>query len=202
MAEKEFPMFMKCRSFSARALLLVFGLIFVPSAVFAQGDRGTITGTVSDPAGAVVPNAPVKARHTETGTTYDAATSSTGNYTLSQLPAGTYSVTVAVPGFKTAVRQGLTVEVAQTLRIDFALEVGSTQESVTVTAEAPLLKTESGELSHNVTVETLDTLPILGIGAAAAGSSGIRNPTEVAVLIPGTFVQANSNIRVNGAPGN
>jgi hypothetical protein len=172
------------------------------AAAFAQGDRGTITGTVSDPAGAVVAGAPVQAKHVETGTNYDAATTSTGNYTLGQLPAGNYEVDVTVPGFKKYVRQGLRIEVAQVVRVDIALEVGSTQESVTVNAEAPLLKTESGELSHNVTVETLDNIPILGIGAAAAGSSGIRNPTTVAALIPGTYVQANSNIRVNGAPGN
>ena len=193
---------MKLRSLFCHAATLIFAICLFAFAAFAQGDRGTITGTLSDPAGAVVASASIQAKHVETGTTYDAATTSTGNYTLSQLPAGSYEVTVAVPGFKKYVRQGLTVEVAQTVRIDIALEVGSTQESVTVNAEAPLLKTESGELSHNVTVETLDTLPILGIGASAAGSSGIRNPTEVAALLPGTYVQANSVIRVNGAPGN
>jgi hypothetical protein len=110
-------MFLQRTSICARVGFLALGFALM---AFAQGDRGTITGTVSDPAGAVVPNAPVQATHVETGTTYDAATTSTGNYTLSQLPAGTYAVTVAVSGFKKAVREGLTVEVAQTLRIDFS----------------------------------------------------------------------------------
>jgi hypothetical protein len=176
-------------------------VILFASAAFAQGDRGTITGTVTDPAGAVVANAAVQAKHVETSAVYDAATSSTGNYTLSQLPAGSYELSVTVPGFKKYLRQGLTVEVAGTVRIDVALEVGSATESVTVTEAAALLKTESGELSHNVTGDRLDELPVLSVGAAA-GSSSVRNPTSVAQLVPGTFFNANVNLKVNGAPGN
>ncbi|MBV9039206.1 MAG: hypothetical protein JO182_32275 [Acidobacteriaceae bacterium] len=86
---------------------------------------------------------------------------------------------------------------AGTLRIDVALEIGSAAESVTVTEAAALLKTESGELSHNVTGQALDDLPVLAIGAAA-GSSSVRNPTTVAELVPGTFVNANVNLKVNG----
>jgi len=169
---------------------------------FAQGDRATITGTISDPAGAVVANAPIEAKNTQTGAVYQAATSATGNYTLSQLPAGTYEMTVAVPGFKKYVRQNVEVQVAQVLRMDVALEVGSAAESVTVTAEVSLLRTESGELSHNVQTATLNNLPILGIGQSFAGSSGIRNPQAVAFLLPGSYVQPNSNVRINGAQGN
>src|SRR5258708_14902031 len=69
-------------------------------ALFAQSDRGAITGTVSDPAGAVIPGAPISARNVETGVVYDGATSTTGNYTLVQLPAGTYDVSVVVQGFQ------------------------------------------------------------------------------------------------------
>src|SRR5689334_25447744 len=114
-----------------------------------QSDRGTITGAIADPAGAVVAGAAIDVRNAETGATYQVGSSGTGNYTV-QVPAGTYGLTVTVPGFKRYVRQGLTVPVEQTLRIDVTLEVGSSAESVTVTEAAPLLKTESGELSHNV----------------------------------------------------
>ncbi|MCU1337225.1 MAG: hypothetical protein JWO19_2806 [Bryobacterales bacterium] len=176
-------------------------VIIFASVVFAQGDRGTITGTIADPAGAVIANAPVQGRNVETGATYQAASTTTGNYTLSQLPAGAYEITVTVPGFKKYVRQGLTVEVAQTLRIDVSLEVGSAAESITVTEAAPLLKTESGELSHNVSTDRLDSLPVLGIGAAA-GSAGIRNPYAVTQLIPGTYWVPNSIVRINGSPNN
>jgi hypothetical protein len=174
---------------------------------FAQSDRGTITGAISDPAGAVVSNAPIEARNVDTGALYPAASSSTGNYTFAELPAGNYEISVAVPGFKKYVRQGLTVQVAQTLRIDIVLEVGSASESVTVTEVAPLLKTESGELSHNITTAKMDSLPLLPTGAAA-GNSGIRNPMAVVALLPGSFYAGtganatNSAVRINGAPTN
>src|SRR5690242_12274036 len=72
-------------------------LSFVLGSVFAQGDRGTITGTVTDPAGAVVAGAPIEARSVETGVPYQAVTTNTGNYTVSQLPAGSYELSIAVP---------------------------------------------------------------------------------------------------------
>jgi len=170
-------------------------------AVFAQ-DRGTITGTLTDPAGAVVASASVEAKNQETGLAYQGATTSTGNYTIVQLPVGVYEVSATVPGFKKYVRTGITVEVAQTLRIDIALEVGGSTESITVQADAPLLRTESGDISHQVTVQVMDDLPILGIGAGQAGSAGIRNPYAVTQMIPGTMWQANAQVRVNGAPNN
>ncbi len=182
--------------------LVSLTLIVCTAVGWAQSDRGTITGTVSDPAGAVVANAAIEARNQATGLMYSAATTQTGNYTIPQLPVGQYEISVAVPGFKKYVRQGLTVEVAQTVRIDIALEVGAANESVTVQADAPLLKTESGDISHSVTSKAMDDLPILGIGAGQAGSAGIRNPYAMVQLIPGTMWQANSQVRVNGAPNN
>src|SRR5713226_9144651 len=101
-----------------RSLLVAGLLLLLTLAAFAQSDRGTITGTIADPAGAVVANAEIVARNTGTGAAYPVASSATGNYTLAELPAGAYEITVTVPGFKKSVRQGLTVQVAQTLRID------------------------------------------------------------------------------------
>ena len=181
------------------ALCLVLGLSIT---AFAQGDRGTITGTVVDPAGAVVPNAPIQVKNAQTGSLYDIAATATGNYTLPGLPAGAYELSVRVPGFKNYTRTGLTVEVAATIRIDVTLEIGSATESVTVSDAAPLLKTESGELSHNVTSQRLNELPVLGIGQGQAGSSGIRNPNAVLNIIPGAYYTANSEVKVNGAPDN
>jgi Carboxypeptidase regulatory-like domain/TonB dependent receptor len=169
---------------------------------FAQSDRGTITGAVSDPTGAVVANAAVEARNLENGASYQAASSGTGNYTLAQVPSGTYEITSTVAGFKKYVRQGVTVSVAQTLRIDIVLEVGQSTESVTIQADAPLLKTESGELSHTVDTGRLNSLPVLGTGAASASTWGVRNVLAVTTLIPGTTFNSNTNIRVNGAMSN
>ena len=130
------------------------------SLAFAQSDRSTITGTISDQSGAVVANAPVEARNLATGLVYTAASTATGNYTISELPVGTYTVTVSVSGFKKYVRTGLDLAAAQTYRVDIGLQLGGASESVTVTESAPLLKTESGELGHSVANESLDTLPV------------------------------------------
>src|ERR1700739_3952657 len=91
----------------------------------AQSDRGTITGTISDPAGAVVAAAAIEARNTGTGAVYPVASSSTGNSTSVDLPAETYQLSVAVAGFKKYVRPGLLVQTAQVIRVDATLEVGN-----------------------------------------------------------------------------
>jgi hypothetical protein len=184
-----------------RLAILTLGLALCCASALAQSDRGTITGTVSDPVGAVVPSAPIQARNVDTGAVYEAAGSATGNYTLAQLPVGTYELTVTVPGFKRFVRQNIAVPVAQTVRIDINLEVGQATESVTITAEAPMLKTESGEMSDNVATERLDELPVLQIGAEA-GTTGLRNEYSVLQLTPGTSWTADSSVRVNGMPSN
>lgn len=103
---------------------LTLALMFCVLAAFGQSDRGTITGTVADSTGAVVANAPIEARNVDTGAVYRAGSSMTGNYTLSQLPTGTYELSVMVPGFKRFVRQGIVLPVAQTVRIDIGLDLG------------------------------------------------------------------------------
>ena len=184
-----------------RLLKCAVALIASALAVLAQTDRGTITGTVADPAGAVVANAVVEAKNTDTGTAFQAGTSATGNYTLAQMPAGTYELSVTVPGFKKSVRPGIIVNVAATVRVDFVLEVGAATESVTVQAEAPLLKTESGELSHTVDYNRVDNLPLLTLsGAGGTGVGNIRNPLAVTTLLPGAVFSTDNTLRVNGMP--
>jgi hypothetical protein len=171
-------------------------------AVFGQAGTGTITGTVTDPSGAVVAGAPVEVRNTDTNFPYSTETTATGSYTVLRLPPGPYTVTISAPGFKKLVRSGLAVDAGQTLPLDLTLQVGAAGESVTVTAEATLLKTESGDVAHNITLSQLDELPILGIGTANAGSNGIRNPFNSAVFLPGVSYFANFNMIINGAPSN
>ena len=178
-----------------------FVTVLTMATAFAQSDRGTITGTISDPAGAVVASAPVEARNVETGTTFQAATSATGNYTLSQLPAGPYQILVTVPGFKKFIRQNIVVSVAGTSRVDVALEVGSATESVTVNEAAPLLKTESGELSHNMTTDKVNNLPVINLGFGNA-LGNVRNPLQAITLVPGSFFTNDNSLRVNGMPAN
>src|SRR5277367_6772248 len=101
--------------------------------LFGQAGTGTITGTVTDPAGAVVPSAPIEVRNAETNIAYPTATTDTGAYTVPRLPPGPYSITVSATGFKKLTRAGLTVSAGQTLPLDLILEIGSNTESVTVT---------------------------------------------------------------------
>jgi hypothetical protein len=183
-------------------------LLAISFTAFAQSDRGTITGTVSDPAGAVIPNAAIEARNVDTGAVYPAAGSSTGNYTIAQLPAGSYSLTVSVMGFKKFVSTGLVIEVAGTTRVDAKLEIGAATESVTVTDVAAQLKTEGGEVSLNVSTSTLNDFPILTLTGAAAGIGSanslgnVRNPLSSVELLPGARMTTDSVMRINGMPSN
>jgi hypothetical protein len=185
------------RSLSTTLCLLLFA-----SVGFAQSDRGIITGTVTDSSGAVIASAAIEAKQLETGAVFQTTSTATGNYTLTELPVGSYEVMATFAGFKKYVRSGITVQVAQTLRIDIPLEIGAASEAVTVSTEGSLLKTESGDISSNVEVGTLDTLPILGVGSANAGSSGIRNPNNVLNVVPGVYYVPNSQVKINGAQTN
>jgi hypothetical protein len=169
---------------------------------FAQSDRGTITGTISDPAGAVVANASVEARNTQTGATYPVASSATGNYTIPELPAGTYELSITVPGFKKFIRPGLIIQAAQTIRVDATLDIGNASETVTINAEAPLLKTESGELSQTVSTQLMDALPLLYVGGTAYG---VRDAYSIVALLPGAYFTpvavgftTGATVRING----
>jgi len=174
-------------------VLLCFGM------AFAQSDRGTITGRVVDPAGAMIPNVPIEAKNLDTGAVYQAASSATGNFTIAQLPVGNYQLSASVTGFKQYIRTGITVMVAQTLRIDIPLEVGNITETVTVSADAPLLKTESGELAHNVTSSRLDDLPVMSIAGGMRDSYSVVNliPGGMQISVPGGIF---GGLRVNGMP--
>src|SRR5262245_16906692 len=103
--------------------IVVLGFTFAIPAL-AQTDRGTITGTVADATSAVIPGASITATNTQTTAKYETVSTETGNFTLTQLPVGTYQLTVELPGFKRYVRQGVTVLSSTTVRIDAVLEVG------------------------------------------------------------------------------
>src|SRR5215831_2616265 len=105
-----------CGKFTAFSLLTA-------ATLFAQSNQGTITGTVSDPAGAVVPTAQIEIKNTETGVVYRGGTSATGNYVLS-VPAGTYEISVNAAGFKKFVQTNVAVVTATDTRKDVRLEPG------------------------------------------------------------------------------
>jgi hypothetical protein len=116
---------------------------------------------------------------------------------------GTYEISVKVPGFKNYSHSNLELRAAAVLREDVIVEVGAATESVTVTASASLLNTSNADVAHNITVNQLDNLPILGIGTASAGASGIRNPFALLQLIPGSAFDGPNRIMViNGTSNN
>lgn len=169
---------------------------------FAQGAGGTLTGTVTDPTGAVIPNANIQVTNAATSAVYKIGTSSTGNYTLANLPVGTYTLSVDAPGFKKYERPNLIIQVAETTRVDATLEVGSSSETVTVSTEAPLLKTESGEVSHQADYNQVDLLPLLNTNGTggSTGLGNIRDPLAVLNIMPGAQQTSDSVLRVNGLP--
>ena len=134
----------------------------------------------------------------DTGQVYKGGASSTGNFVI-PVPVGRYELSVTVTGFKKFVRQNLDVVVATDTRQDVNLTVGAVTDTVTVNDSAPLLKTESGELSHVVTVNDADNLPLLTIGSTA---NGLRDPLQMINLLPGVQFSAGNILRVNGLPSN
>jgi len=185
-------------TWNKRLLLLILAAL----PVFAQTDRGTVTGEVSDTSMGVVAGADMQLKETETGFLYRTVSSGTGVYTFTQIPLGTYEMTVTAAGFKKFVRTNIAVEASQTLGVNVLLEVGAATESITISAEASLLKTESGEQSVNITTESMSELGILPIGAGNSSQLGIRNPMAVTELTPGTFYNPSVDLRVNGSPSN
>jgi hypothetical protein len=185
-----------------RLRLVLVCLILVSVTAFGQGGSGTITGTVSDQAGAVVPGATVEATNTATGVVFSAASTSAGDYTISQVPIGTYVVTVKVQGFKTYTHTNLALAATQVMKEDISLQVGTANESVTVTAEATLLATQTSDLTHNITLSQMDNLPLLGIGVTSSGPAGLRDPFSVVEALPGlvasTYVPGYNTMNFDG----
>jgi hypothetical protein len=181
-----------------KLVLSIVLLLVLTSAAFGQSDRGTITGTILDPANAVVPGAKVTAKNIENGATYETTATITGDFTLATLPAGKYEVTVEAAGFKKSTRTNIEVQVAQSVRVDTTLQVGASTESVTVTTDAALLKTENAEQSMNVKGDKVNDLP-LNFGGGGAAGGGIRNWLSFIILAPGVS-GTGYTAPINGVP--
>jgi hypothetical protein len=147
---------------------------------FAQEFRATLTGRVTDPTGAGVATAKVVARNAETNEQLDATTGAEGDYTIPLLKPGTYVVNVEAPGFKIAVRENIQLFVSDRRTLDFTLDVGTAQESVTVTDAPPMLDEASATRGNVIENLRVTELPLNG-----------RNPFMLANLSPG--VQFNGN---------
>ncbi len=173
--------------------LALFVVVCLASATVAdaQVDRATLSGTVTDPSGAAIAEVTVTVTG-ESGLTFTTHTNAAGQYTVPSLPVGTYTVKFEMGGFKTLVRDKLTLEVSQTLRVDAELHVGQLSETVSVSGTSQLIQRETPEVGTTVTRDYLTALPLtMGNG---------RYPETFAYrLSPG--VQGDTwTSRVNGSP--
>jgi hypothetical protein len=166
----------------------ILALVFCQGAM-AQADRANIVGTVTDPSGAAMPSATVKAVERSTNIERTTQTTGTGEYSLPQLPVGEYRVEISAPGFRTFVRPDLILTAGSTVRVDAKLSVGQVTESVTVTGEIQALQTDTAKISTAITNRFLEDLPLVVGGA-------MRSPFDLAAVAP--EVKSSYNFRVAG----
>ncbi|MSO20036.1 MAG: TonB-dependent receptor [Acidobacteria bacterium] len=143
-------------------LLLIITLLAGTVHGWTQSTTGTISGTVSDESGAVLPGAQVAASNTATGAHRTVSTDAVGRYVITQLPPGSYDISSSMTGFGTLVRQGVTLALSQQVTLHLAMRVGAVSEQVTVTGEAPLVNTSSGTVSGVVDETRIQQLPLNG----------------------------------------
>ena len=156
-----------------RAFQLAFVLLVVAVLGWAQSDLGSISGFVRDPSGATVPNAKVTAKNL-TGLERRATTTDAGYYTITNIPPGTYSITVEAAGFRNFQSTDNKLDPSSALSVDATLVVGAAAETVEVTASAATLQTETASVQSDVTRQQIDALELNG-----------RNPIFMANLVPG-----------------
>jgi hypothetical protein len=184
-----------------RTWLLLFMIASLSAGrLMAQAVSGTIVGTVVDKSGAVVANAPVTIVLTGQNGEHASVTNESGNFTEPNLPPGTYTVTVAAPGFEKMAHENIVVETNTTARVDFSLTAGSSSQTVTVTAAPPLLQTDRADISTNLGQREIQDLPL------SSGNSFQSLLQTVPGMAPLTFnnsqfFNANNDISTN-ANGN
>src|SRR3989441_5348597 len=155
----------------------LFLFVFLLTGVAAaQVTTGSISGTVKDSGGAVLPGVSIKLTNTDTGVTRVVIADEVGRYNAPQLSLGGYEIAAELPGFQTALRRGVTLTIGREAVVDFALQVGSVAQEVTVNAEAAMVATTNANLSYLVDEKKIRDLPLNG-----------RNYTQLATLQPGVI---------------
>src|SRR3954470_12281007 len=170
-----------------KTLLCFLVLLSAPITSFGQAVYGSISGNVTEASGAAVPNAKVTITDVGKGVTYSTATNESGNYSQGHLIAGVYEVRVEASGFSAFVQKNVHVEVDAVTQISPQLALGTVGETVSVSAEAPLLKTERADVSDTVTTKAMQELPVLG-----------RDMSRMYFMVPG--VQATGTTAASEQP--
>lgn len=179
MSEMIAPACKTSRTLGGRVAAWAFGLSTIlalsSSLAFAQGgSSGSVLGTVTDSAGALVPRANVQVKNTGTGQTQQATTDAQGRYVVADLPIGEYEASATAQGFQTTVKRGITLTVGAQSVVDFSLQVGQTQQTITVDAQVSQVDTVSTAVASFVEQKQINDLPLNG-----------RNFTDLVSLIPG-----------------
>ncbi|HVB36980.1 MAG TPA: carboxypeptidase regulatory-like domain-containing protein, partial [Vicinamibacterales bacterium] len=176
------------RSIRAGLLAGILLMAGMSGALWAQTTTGSIQGTVADATGAALPGATVTVRNIGTNAVRTTVTNASGNYDMSLLPPGQYSVTAELQGFQKLEKTGITLQVNQNARIDFALKLSSVQEAVQVTAEAPLVDT-----TDTTTKQVVDNKKIVGLPLNG------RNFVDLGLTVPGVqAISQSSNVASRG----
>jgi hypothetical protein len=140
-------------------LLIAVGACLTATPVFAQGGTADISGTVFDQDKATVPGATVTAINENTGQQRTAVTSGDGRFSMPTLLPGSYTVTAELQGFQTSTQKGLVLAVGQEVTLNLTLLIGGVLETVSVTAETPLVEATSSRIGVNITSSDIDNLP-------------------------------------------
>ena len=170
--------------------VVVVCLCFAAAAI-AQTDRGTLTGTVHDSSGAVVPGATVKAVHVATNFERTVTTSADGAYTIPQLPVGAYVMVITANGFQTTTLENIELTAGATLRVDGTLAIGGLKDAVTVSADARQIQTDSVKVTTAISSKFIQDLPLVVGGQ-------LRSPLDLSLIAP----EAKTGSSGDGARGN
>jgi len=180
---------MKKTALAVLMVLAIAGLAGVLPSASAQEVTAAIVGTVTDPSGSPIKGAAITATDTERGTVWTAQTNEVGAYNLLRLPVGTYTVKVTASGFQTAVQPAFTLTLNQTARIEVQMKVGKVSETVEVSGAAPILQTQSVDVSTLIDANTNVSLPLasrnylqltlLAPGATNVDPDGMRQPQNM-----------------------
>src|SRR5437867_1327493 len=181
-------------AYAKQRIVLVLSLTLLSSlgSLWAQSDRATITGNVTDPSGAVIVGATVAATNTATRVSTRTTSSSTGNYTIPSLRVGTYELSVEQSGFKKYFQGGILLEVGQTVRVDAQMQLGQTTELVEVTAQAAQLQSSTSGRGNVITSRDIQELPIVSQGEQ-------RNPGFYMTLSPGVTGRGTATPTASGS---